>query len=65
LIKHGFMEDYRCWNKYIEEGLSEAEMRDLEREVPINVEEEHDNMNETDILGLIDDDTEFQVHNVE
>jgi hypothetical protein len=59
------MEDYRYWNKYVEEGLSEAEMRDLEREVPINVEEEHDNMNETDILGLIDDDTEFQVHNVE
>jgi hypothetical protein len=24
LIKHGFMEDYRCWNKHEEEGLNEA-----------------------------------------
>jgi hypothetical protein len=28
LIKHGFMEDYRCWNKHGEEGLNEVEMRD-------------------------------------
>jgi hypothetical protein len=28
LIKHGFMKDYRCWNKYGEEGLNEAKMRD-------------------------------------
>jgi hypothetical protein len=50
LIKHGFMEDYRCWNNSGEEGLNEAEMRDsyLEREVPTGVEEDHD-----------DDDIEF------
>jgi hypothetical protein len=37
LIKHGFMDDYRCWNKHGEEGHSEAEMRDshMEREVHI------------------------------
>jgi hypothetical protein len=44
-------------------------MRDsyLERNVPIatGVEEEHDNVNEADILGLIDDDIVFQVHNIE
>ena len=28
LIKHGFMEDYRCWNKHGEERLNEAEVRD-------------------------------------
>jgi hypothetical protein len=28
LIKHGFMDDYRCWNKHGDEGLNEAEMRD-------------------------------------
>jgi hypothetical protein len=28
LIKHGFMEDYRCWNKHGKEGLNEVEMRD-------------------------------------
>jgi hypothetical protein len=41
LINHGFMDDYRCWNKPGEEGLNEVEMRDslLEREVPIGVEE--------------------------
>jgi hypothetical protein len=35
LIKHGFMDDYRCWNKHEEEGLNVVEMRDshLEREV--------------------------------
>jgi hypothetical protein len=67
LIKHGFMEDYRCWNKHGEEGLNEAEMRDsyLEREVLIGVEEDHDDVNEIDILGFTDDDIEFQVHNIE
>jgi hypothetical protein len=65
LIKHGFMEDYRCWNKHGNEGLNEAEMRDscVEREVPTGVEEDHDNVNEADILGFTDDDIEFQVHN--
>jgi hypothetical protein len=68
LIKHGFMEDYRCWNKHEEEGLNEAKMSNsyLERVVPIGVEEEHDDdVNEADILGLIDDDIEFQVHNID
>jgi hypothetical protein len=61
LIKHGFMEDYRCWNKHGEEELNEAEMRDsyLEREVPTGIEEEHDDLNEADILGFTDDDIEF------
>jgi hypothetical protein len=27
LIKHGFMEDYRCWNKHGEEGFNEAEIK--------------------------------------
>jgi hypothetical protein len=31
----------------------------LEREVPTGVEEDHDNMNDADILGLTDDDIEF------
>jgi hypothetical protein len=67
LIKHGFMKDYRCWNKYGEEGLNEAEMRGsyVEREVPTGVEEDHDDVNEADILGFTDDDIEFQVHNIE
>jgi hypothetical protein len=26
LIKHGFMKDYRCWNKHGEEGLNEAKV---------------------------------------
>jgi hypothetical protein len=68
LIKHGFMEDYQCWNKHGEEGLNEAEMRDsyLEREVPTGVEEDHDDdVNELDILGFTDDNIEFQVHNIE
>jgi hypothetical protein len=67
LIKHGFMEDYRCWNKHGEGGLNEAEMMDsyLEREVPTSVEEEHHDVNKADILGLIDDDIKFQVHNIE
>jgi hypothetical protein len=59
LIKHEFMEDYRCWN--------EIDMRGsyLEREVPTGVEEDHDDVNETDILGFTNDDIEFQVHNIE
>jgi hypothetical protein len=67
LIKHGFMEDYRCWNEHEEEGLNEAEMRDsyLKRDVPTGVEEDHDNVNEVDILGFSDDGIEFQVHNIE
>jgi hypothetical protein len=53
LIKHGFMEDYRCWNKHGEEGLNEAYMRDsyLEREVLTHVEEDHDDANNAYILG--------------
>jgi hypothetical protein len=67
LIKHGFMEDYRCWNKHGEEGLNEIEMRDsyAEREVPTGVEEDHNYVNEVDILRFTDDDIEFQVHNIE
>jgi hypothetical protein len=67
LIKHGFMEDYRCWNKYGEEGLNKVEMRDsyLEREIPTSVEEDHDDINEADILEFINDDIEFQVHSLE
>jgi hypothetical protein len=37
----------------------------LEREVPSGVEEDHDDVNEADILGFTDDDIEFQVHNIE
>jgi hypothetical protein len=67
LIKHGFMEDYRYWNKYEEEGLNETEMRDsyMERAVSTGVEEYDDDVNEVDILGFTDDDIEFQVHNIE
>jgi hypothetical protein len=67
LIKHGFMEDYQCWNKHGEEGLNEADMMDSyqEREVPTGVEEDHDDVNEADILGFTDDNIEFQVHNIE
>jgi hypothetical protein len=56
-MKHGFMEDSRCWNKHVEEGLNEAEMRGsyMEREVPTSVEEDHDDVNEVDILGFTDD----------
>jgi hypothetical protein len=66
-VKHRFMEDYRYWNKHGEEGINEAEMRDsyLKREVHTGVKEYHDNVNETDILGLIDDDIEFQVSNID
>jgi hypothetical protein len=31
----------------------------LERKVPTGIEEEHDDMNEADILGLTDDDVMF------
>jgi hypothetical protein len=67
LIKHGFMDDYWCWNKHGEEGHNEAETRDsyLEREVPTDLKEDHDDVNEEDILGFIDDDIKFQVHNKE
>jgi hypothetical protein len=42
-------------------------MRDsyLEKEVPTGVEEDNDDVNEVDILGFIDDDIEFKVHNIE
>jgi hypothetical protein len=36
-----------------------------EREVPIGVQEEHDDVNKIDILGLTDDGIEFQLHNIE
>jgi hypothetical protein len=63
LIKHGFKEDYRCWNKYGEVGLNEAEMRE---EVPNDgVEEEDDDVNEADILRLRDVDIVSQVDNIE
>jgi hypothetical protein len=68
LIKHGFMVDYRCWNKHGEEGINETEMRYsyLEREVPTGVEEDHDDdMNELDIVVFTDDDIKFQMHNIE
>jgi hypothetical protein len=67
LIKNGFMEDYRCWNKHGEEGLNEEEMRDsyLEREICTSVEENHDDVNEANILEFTDDDIEFQVRDME
>jgi hypothetical protein len=42
-------------------------MRDsyLEREIPAGVEEEHNDVIKADILGLIDDNIVFQVHNIE
>jgi hypothetical protein len=42
-------------------------MRDsyVEKEVSTGVEEDHDDVNEADILGFTDDDIEFQVHNIE
>jgi hypothetical protein len=42
-------------------------MRDsyLEREVPTGVEEDHNDVFKTNILGFIDDDIEFQVHNID
>jgi hypothetical protein len=38
-------------------------MRDshLKREIPIGVEEDHNDVNEIDILGFTDDDIEFHV----
>jgi hypothetical protein len=67
LIKHGFMDDYQCWNKHGEGRLKEAEIRDshLEREVPTDVEEDHDDVNEVDILGFTDDDIEFRMYNID
>jgi hypothetical protein len=67
LIKHGFMENYRCWNNHGEEGLNEVEMKDsyLEREVSTGVEDHNDDVNKPDILGFTDDDIEFQLHNIE
>jgi hypothetical protein len=61
LIKHRFIENYRCWNKHGEEGLNEVEMRDsyVEREVSTGVEEDHDDVNEAYILGFNDDNIEF------
>jgi hypothetical protein len=37
----------------------------MKREVPIGVEEDHDDVNEADILGFTNDDIEFQMHNIE
>jgi hypothetical protein len=37
----------------------------MEREVHTGVEEDHDDVNEVDILGFTDDDIEFHVHNIE
>jgi hypothetical protein len=34
-------------------------------EVPTRVDEEHDDVNEADILRLVDDDIEFLVHKIE
>jgi hypothetical protein len=63
LIKHGFKEDYRCWNKHDDIGLNEAEMRE---EVPTDgVEEDDDDVNEADILRLSDDDILSRVDNIE
>jgi hypothetical protein len=61
------MEDYQCWNKHEEEGHIEAEMMNsyMENEVPTRVEEEQDDVNEVNILGLTTDDIEFQVYNIE
>jgi hypothetical protein len=62
-IKHGFKEDYRCWNKHGEVGLNETKMRE---EVPTNgVKEEDDDVNEADILRLSDDDIVSRVDNIE
>jgi hypothetical protein len=37
----------------------------LQREVPTSVQEEHNDMNEPEILWLTDDAIEFHVHNIE
>jgi hypothetical protein len=54
LIKYGFMKDYRYWNKHGEKGFNEAGMIDsyLKREIPTGVKEDHDDVNEADILGF-------------
>jgi hypothetical protein len=63
LIKHGFKEDYRCWNKHGEVRLNEAKMRE---EVPTDsVEEEDDDVNQADILSLSDKDIMSRVDNIE
>jgi hypothetical protein len=63
LIKHGFKEDYRCWNKHSEVGLNEVERRE---EVHTDgVKEEDDHMNEADILRPSDDDIVSRVDNIE
>jgi hypothetical protein len=36
----------------------------LEREVPTSVKEDHDDVNDADILGFTDDDIEFQMHHI-
>jgi hypothetical protein len=61
LIKHGFMEDYQCWNKHGEKRINEVGMRDsnMEREVHTGVEEDHNDVNVADILWFTDDDIEF------
>jgi hypothetical protein len=63
LIKHGFKEDYRCWNKHGEVGLNEAEMRE---DVPTDgVKEKDGDVNEADILRLSDINIVSQVDNIE
>jgi hypothetical protein len=37
----------------------------LDRKVPTGVKEDHDDVNEANILGFTDDDIKFQVHNIE
>jgi hypothetical protein len=37
----------------------------VEREVPIGVKEDHDDVNEADIFRFTNDDIEFQVQNIE
>jgi hypothetical protein len=37
----------------------------MEREVSTSVKQDHDDVNETNILGFTDDDIEFQVHYIE
>jgi hypothetical protein len=37
----------------------------VEREIFTSVEEDHNDVNEIDILGFTDDNIEFQVHNIE
>jgi hypothetical protein len=63
LIKHGFKEDYQCWNKHGEVGLNEAEIWE---EVPTNgVEEEDDDVNKADILRPSDANIVSRVDNIE